>query len=74
MSAYTDAKARRLVRTGRIAKIDDNTWQAAGSKANTMYVIQLEPRHCDCLGFRYYQTCSHMQAVELAISEEAKTQ
>ena len=68
MSAYTEARARRLIKTGRIAQVDGNTWQAAGSKEGTMYVILLEPRHCDCLGFSFRRDCSHIRAVELVMS------
>ena len=66
MSEYTDTKARKLIKSGKVAKVNDNMWQVAGSKPNTMYVVMLEPLHCDCMGFVFRQNCSHIRAVEMA--------
>ena len=70
MSEYTDTKARKLIKSGKIAKVDDNMWQVAGSKPNTMYVVTLEPLHCDCMGFVFRHNCSHIRAVEMAKADE----
>ena len=65
MSAYTDAKAKKLIAKGCVAKVADGTWQVLASSGTDSYFVQLEPRHCDCLAFRFRQECAHMQAVEI---------
>ena len=65
MSAHTDAKAKKLIAKGRVAKVADGTWQVLASNGTDSYFVQLEPRHCDCLAFRFRKECAHIHAVDI---------
>ena len=74
MSAHTEAKARKLLASGGVTRVEGSIWQARASGKNGMYVIDLNGPHCDCLGFRYNRKCSHLRAVMLAIEAEESDQ
>ena len=56
------AKAEALVGSGKIGLVATGIYQAAGSKPDTVYVIEVDPPHCDCMGFRFRHTCKHLEA------------
>ena len=65
MSAYMKAKAKKLIAKDRIAKVANGTWQVLASNGTDSYFVQLNPRHCDCLAFRFRQDCAHLRAAEI---------
>ena len=70
MSAYTNAKARKLLARGDISKVEGSLWQARSSKGDNVYVIDIDGPHCDCLGFKFRGKCSHILAVQIALESE----
>ncbi len=63
MSEFTEKKAQNIIDTGSILQIDENTYQVISSVPGKSYIIESEI--CECLGFRYRNTCSHVQAANL---------
>ncbi len=63
MSEFTQKKARNLIDTGSIARIDDFTFQAKASTTGKSYIIRNGA--CECPGYRYRDDCSHVQAVQI---------
>jgi len=63
MSAFTEKKAQNIINTESIIKIDENTYQVKSSIPGKSYII--EDGICECLGFRYRNTCSHILAAKL---------
>ena len=73
MSAYTRAKARKLLDTGRVIRLDRNLWTVAASEPGKSYYVSLAPSQCECKGFMYHGDCSHVLAAMLSLSEEQET-
>ena len=70
MSLYTEKKAKQLIKTNSIEKIDEGMYQVKSSVPNKSYVIcDLE---CECKGFMYRGNCSHVQAVKMMLSDSAE--
>ena len=40
-------------------------YQAQVSGKDSMYVVETDGPHCDCIGFRYYRTCKHLVAARM---------
>lgn len=72
MSEFTEKKAQNLIDTESIMQIDENTYQARSSVSGKSYII--ESGICECLGFRYRNTCSHVLAVNLMRQKTEKIQ
>lgn len=79
MSANTIRKAKKLVETGGVEKIDDNLYQIkSSSDPNKSYFVT--PDSCDCPGFKnFYKfhhgkglkaNCSHLEAIRLFLKEK----
>lgn len=71
MSAHTEKKARQLVDSGSVARVADNVYQVMSSRAGESYIID-ETMECTCLGYRFRQDCSHIQAVGMLRKLEAE--
>lgn len=64
-------KARRLVKDGCVAKIDENLYQVPSStQKNKVYIIK--NFECECKGFIDNGICSHSEATRLLEKELAK--
>ena len=74
MSASTIRKAKKLVESGSIVKIDDDLYQIKSSSDPTKsYFVTSDS--CDCLGFKnFYKfhhgkglkaNCSHLEALRI---------
>ena len=72
MSASTIKKAKKLVESGGVVKIDQDIYQIkSSSDPNKSYIVSSDS--CDCLGFKnFYKfhhgrgikaNCSHLEAV-----------
>ncbi len=79
MSANTIKKAKRLVESGGVAKIEDDIYQVrSSSDASKSYIVDGES--CDCPGYaNFYKfhggkgikaNCSHLEAVRLFRGDE----
>jgi len=79
MSASTIRKAKKLVESGGIEKIDDNLYQIKSSTdPNKSYFVT--PDTCECLGFKnFYKfhhgkglkaNCSHLEAIRIFKNEK----
>jgi len=79
MSANTIRKARKLVETGGVVKIDQDIYQIkSSSDQNRSYIVTADS--CECLGFKnFYKfhhgkgikaNCSHLEAVRIFKKEQ----
>ena len=74
MSSNTIRKAKKLVESGGVEKIDEDIYQVKSSSDLTKSYIVTEDS-CDCLGFKnFYKfhhgkglkaNCSHLEAVRI---------
>lgn len=63
MSKFTEQKAQNLIDTQSIIQIDDSTYQVRSSAPGKSYMIM--DGMCECLGYRFREECSHVQAVKM---------
>ncbi len=72
MSEFTAQKAKNLIYTKSLAQIDNSTYQIKSSSApDKSYVIS--NGICECKGYRFRKTCSHVQAVKMMQSNLQNT-
>jgi len=78
MSANTIRKAKKLVQSNAVVKIDDDLYQVKSSSDPTKsYMVTSDS--CDCMGFKnFYKfhhgkglkaNCSHLEAVRIFTKE-----
>jgi hypothetical protein len=74
LSARTMEKARWLAEDGRVARISDDTWAVEASTLHFgSYLVTREPwggLACECRGYHYRRTCSHVKAVAMVLGED----
>lgn len=79
MSANTIRKAKKLVESGGVEKIDDNLYQIkSSSNPDKSYFVT--PDSCECQGFKnFYKfhhgkglkaNCSHLEAIRILKEKE----
>jgi len=79
MSAGTIRKAKKLVDSGNVKKIDEDLYQIkSSSDPNKSYFVTSDT--CECLGFKnFYKfhhgkglkaNCSHLEAIRIVKQEE----
>ena len=62
------SKAKRLVATNSVFKVDETTFQIpSASKVDQVHIVS--NGECDCMGFRMNKICSHSEAVKLFIEK-----
>lgn len=71
MSEFIEKKAQNLIDTGSILQIDEKTYQVRSSTTGKSYIIK--SGICECIGFRYRNTCSHAQAVKMIQQKPEET-
>ena len=79
MSANTIRKAKKLVESGGVIKVEEDLYQVKSSSDQTKSYMVTEDS-CDCLGFKnYYKfhhgkglkaNCSHLEAVRIYKKKE----
>jgi len=62
MSEFMQKKAQSIIDTESILQIDNTTYQVKSSSGKS-YII--ENGICECMGFRFRNTCSHVLAVKI---------
>ena len=69
MSETTKKKAKHIVDTHGLQKLDDSTWlvRSSTSPESTSYMVSNYT--CECKGYRYRRTCSHIEAVRMYENE-----
>jgi len=79
MSASTIRKAKKMVESGNVEKIDEDLYQIkSSSDPNKSYFVT--PDACECLGFKnFYKfhhgkglkaNCSHLEAIRIFQKKE----
>jgi hypothetical protein len=67
-------KAQWLAEDGRVARIGDDTWAVEASTLHFGgYLVTRAPwggLECECKGYHYRRTCSHVKAVALVLGED----
>jgi hypothetical protein len=64
-------KALRLLKSGRVERLDNNRYNVIGDHG-TYTVVQTRFNHvsCNCLGFQNRGRCSHSMAVRILTSKK----
>jgi hypothetical protein len=74
LSERTLRKAQWLVADGRVARLADDTWAVEASTLHVgSYLVTRAPwggLECECKGYHYRRTCSHVKAVALVLGED----
>jgi hypothetical protein len=77
LSERTLQKARFLAEDGRVAKISDGCWAVEAASIHVgAYLVTREPwggLACECKGYHYRRTCSHVKAVAMVLGEDDPT-
>ena len=64
MSANTEKKAQRLINSGSIEQVAEKIYQVKSSTPGKVYIVMIEPPHCQCVGFVFRKECSHLLAAQ----------